>query len=81
MPFLLYLMLRSLGYLAVILMGLTVRAWLLRESTERPLIERGGVVFSLVLSLGFNLLIGVNDLARPRRTVQFRRRPLSAAPC
>ena len=62
MPFLLYLMLRSLGYLAVILMGLTVSAWLLRESAERPLIERGGVVFSLVLSLGFNLLIGVNDL-------------------
>ena len=29
MPFLLYLMLRSLGYLAVILMGLTVSAWLL----------------------------------------------------
>ena len=43
MPFLLYLMLRSLGYLAVILMGLTVSAWLLRESAERPLIERGGV--------------------------------------
>jgi hypothetical protein len=42
MPFLLYLMLRSLGYLAVILMGLTVSAWLLRESAERPLIERGG---------------------------------------
>ena len=62
MPFLLYLMLRSLGYLAVILMGLTLSAWLLRESAERPLIERGGVVFSLVLSLGFNLLIGVNDL-------------------
>ena len=62
MPFLLYLALRSLGYLAAILMGLTVSAWLLRESAERPLIERGGVVFSLVLSLGFNLLIGVNDL-------------------
>ena len=62
MPFLLYLALRSSGYLAAILMGLTVSAWLLRESAERPLIERGGVVFSLVLSLGFNLLIGVNDL-------------------
>ena len=62
MPFLLYLALRSLGYLAAILMGLAVSAWLLRESAERPLIERGSVVFSLVLSLGFNLLIGVNDL-------------------
>ena len=62
MPFLLYLALRSLGYLAATLMGLAVSVWLLRESAERPLIERGGVVFSLVLSLGFNLLIGVNDL-------------------
>jgi hypothetical protein len=24
--------------------------------------ERGGIIFSLVLSLGFNLLFGVNDL-------------------
>ena len=44
-------------------MGLAVSAWLLRESAEsEPLIERGGVIFSLVLSLGFNLLHGVNDL-------------------
>ena len=62
MPLLLYLALRSLGYLAATLMGLAVSVWLLRESAERPLIERGGVVFSLVLSLGFNLLFGVNDL-------------------
>ncbi len=62
-PFLLYLALRSLGYLAAILMGLVVSAWLVRESAERePLIERGGVIFSLVLSVGFNLLYGVNDL-------------------
>ena len=63
MPFLLYLALRSSGYLAAILMGLAVSAWLLRESAESgPLIERGGIIFSLVLSLGFNLLFGVNDL-------------------
>ena len=63
MPFLLYLALRSSGYLAAILMGLAVSAWLLRESAESgPLIERGGIIFSLVLSLGFNVLFGVNDL-------------------
>ena len=63
MPFLLYLALRSSGYLAAILMGLAVSAWLLRESAEsEPLIERGGIIFSLVLSLGFNLLFGVNGL-------------------
>ena len=44
-------------------MGLAVSAWLLRQSAEsEPLIERGGVIFSVVLSLGFNLLFGVNDL-------------------
>ena len=67
MPFLLYLALRSLGYLAATLMGLAVSAWLLRESAERPLIERSGVVFSLVLSLGFNLLFGVNAFRSPIR--------------
>jgi hypothetical protein len=67
MPFLLYLALRSSGYLAAILMGLAVSAWLLRESAESgPLIERGGIIFSLVLSLGFNLLFGVNDLLGQR---------------
>jgi adenylate cyclase len=44
-------------------MGLAVGASLLRESAEsEPLIERGGVIFSVILSLGFNLLFGVNDL-------------------
>jgi len=34
-----------------------------RASAEsEPLIERGGVIFSLILSLGFNLLLGVSDL-------------------
>jgi adenylate cyclase len=62
-PFLLYLALRSLGYLVVILVGLAVSAWLLPTSAEsEPLIEPGGVIFSLVLSLGFNLLYGVNSL-------------------
>jgi hypothetical protein len=62
-PFLLYLALRSLGYLVAILMGLAVSAWLVRTSAEsEPLIEPGSVIFSLVLSLGFNLLYGVNSL-------------------
>ena len=62
-PFLLYLALRSLGYLVAILMGLAVSAWLLRASAEsEPLIEPAGVIFSLVLSLGFNLLYGVTSL-------------------
>src|SRR5580704_11047667 len=38
MPFLLYIALRSLGYLAATLMGLAVSAWLLRECAERPMI-------------------------------------------
>ena len=66
-PFLLYLALRSLGYLTAILMGLAVSAWLVRESAEsEPLIERGGVIFSIALSLGANLLYGVNNLLDDR---------------
>jgi adenylate cyclase len=62
-PFLLYFALRSLGYLAAILTGLAVSAWLARTSAvSEPLIERSGVIFSLAMSLGFNLLFGVNDL-------------------
>ena len=62
-PFILFLALRSLGYLVAILLGLAVSAWLFRTSAEsEPLIERGAVMFSLVLSLGFNLLRGVNSL-------------------
>jgi hypothetical protein len=46
-----------------ILVGLAISAWLVRESAEsKPLIKRGGVIFSLVLDLGFNLLYVVNDL-------------------
>ena len=71
-PFLLYLALRSLGYLAAILMGLAVSAWLVRESAEsEPLIERGGLIFSLVLSLGFKLLYGASSPA----LTSFRRFP------
>ena len=62
-PFLLYLGLRSLGYLVAILLGLAVSAWLVRASpVSEPLIERGGITFSIVMSLGFNLFYGVNSL-------------------
>ena len=62
-PFLLYLGLRSLGYLGAILMGLAGGAWLMGSYAEGgPLVERSGVIFSLVLSLGFNLFHGVNRL-------------------
>jgi adenylate cyclase len=44
-------------------MGLAVSAWLLLVSVETaPLIERGGLIFSLAMSLGVNLLYGVNRL-------------------
>jgi adenylate cyclase len=62
-PFGVYLASRSLSYVAAILMGLAVSAWLMGDFAEgAPLITRGGVIFSLVLSLGFNLLYGVNSL-------------------
>jgi adenylate cyclase len=62
-PFVLYLAARSLGYLAAILIGLAVSAWLMGNVAEGdPLVTRGGVIFSLVVALGFNLLYGVNSL-------------------
>ena len=63
LPFLLYLALRSLGYLVAILLGLAISAWLLRSFVKSgALIDRGGVIFSLTMSLGANLLYGVNNL-------------------
>jgi adenylate cyclase len=63
LPFGLYLALRSLGYLVAILLGLAGSAWLFRVSDENePLIQRGSVIFSLAMSLGANLLFGVNSL-------------------
>ena len=65
-PFLFYLALRSLGYVAAILAGLAVSAWLLRRPGENePLVERFGVIFSLFLALGANLFYGVNVLLGP----------------
>jgi adenylate cyclase len=63
LPFLLYLALRSLGYLVAIVLGLAISAWLLRSFVKSDLlIDRGGVIFSLAMSLGANLLYGVNSL-------------------
>jgi adenylate cyclase len=60
-PFLVYLSLRSLAYLAVIWLGLAVAAWLV-PTAGGVLIRRSSLLFSLALSLGFNLLVGVNQL-------------------
>ena len=63
LPFLLYLALRSLGYLAAIFVGLALSTWIMQDAAPGdPLIQHSGVVFSLVMSFGFNLLYGVNRL-------------------
>ena len=62
-PFLLYLSLRSLSYLAAILIGLAATAWLLQDlPAGRSAISRSGIIFALAMGLGFNLLYGVNRL-------------------
>ena len=58
LPFLPYLALRSLLYLGIILLVLIA-------SNLRVGITRADIAFSLALSLGFNLLLGVNDLLGP----------------
>ena len=58
MPFLPYLAVRSLLYLGIILLVLF--------ASNLPVgITRAEVAFSLTMSLGFNLLLGVNDLLGP----------------
>src|SRR5208337_491319 len=58
LPFLPYLALRSLLYLGVILLVLI--------ASDLPVgITRADIAFSLGLSLGYNLLLGVNDLLGP----------------
>ena len=58
LPFLPYLALRSLLYLGIILLVLIA-------SNLRAGITRADIAFSLAMSLGFNLLLGVNDLLGP----------------
>jgi hypothetical protein len=71
LPFLPYLALRSLLYLGIILLGLI--------ASNLPVgISRADVVFSLAASLGYNLLLGVNDLLGPG--VSFALALLSPAP-
>jgi hypothetical protein len=58
LPFLPYLALRSLLYLGIILLVLIA-------SNLRVGVTRADIAFSLAMSLGFNLLLGVNDLLGP----------------
>src|SRR6202162_1191554 len=58
LPFLPYLALRSLLYLGIILLVLIA-------SNLRVGITRADIAFSLAMSFGFNLLLGVNDLLGP----------------
>ena len=58
LPFLPYLALRSLLYLGIILLVLIA-------SNLQVGITRADIAFSLAMSLGFNLLLGVNDLLGP----------------
>jgi len=60
-PFLVYLAARMLIYLAVTLFGLAAGQWLIPTDTGIS-IRRGDLVFSTVLSVGFNLFLGVNRL-------------------
>ena len=58
LPFLPYLAFRSLLYLGIILLVLIA-------SNLRVGITRADIAFSLAMSLGFNLLLGIHDLLGP----------------
>jgi adenylate cyclase len=62
-PFLVNLSVRSLVYLAVIVVGLSVSGRLVPTAAAGGvLIPRSSLLFSLALSVGFNLLVSVNRL-------------------
>ena len=73
LPFLPYLALRSLLYLGIILLVLIA-------SNLRVGVTRADIAFSLAMSLGFNLLLGVNDLLGSGRALRLRRRALLPHP-
>lgn len=63
LPFLPYLALRSLLYLGVILLVQAAVNWLVpTASGEIASVTRTDLVFSVSVSVGYNLLFGVNDL-------------------
>ncbi len=63
LPFVVYLGLRSLCYLAVILLiEATVNRLMPTATGELAAVTRADVFFSLALSLGYNLLYGINAL-------------------
>jgi adenylate cyclase len=71
-PFLVLLSVRSLVYLAVIWSGLAVGAWLVPATAPGSIrFGRSSLVFSLAVSLGFNLLVGVNRLLGQRVLFNF----------
>jgi adenylate cyclase len=66
LPFLPYLALRSLLYLGVILLVQALSNWLVPSTTGQfAAITRADIVFGLVASLAYNLLLGVNALLGP----------------
>jgi adenylate cyclase len=71
-PFLVLLAVRSLTYLAVIWLGLAVGAWLVPSAGAGSVFfQRSGLLFSLAMSLGFNLLVAVNRLLGQRVLLNF----------
>ena len=65
-PFLLHLGLRSLAYLGIITLALAAGYWLAPLTGESSIVpSRSDVVFSLAVSVGYNLFFGVNRLLGP----------------
>jgi adenylate cyclase len=70
-PFLVYLTVRSLIYLAVILGVLAVAAWLLPSPNDSLGLLTDIVPVSIVVSFGFNAVAAVNRLLGPGVLVAF----------
>jgi adenylate cyclase len=66
LPFLPHLALRSLAYLAIILLSLMAGAWLVPLPGDDSLVpQRIYVLFAFAVSVGYNLFFGINQLLGP----------------
>jgi adenylate cyclase len=61
-PFLMFLAARSAVYTVVILFGLAAGSWLTPADVHVRIFRQTNIIFSVVLSVGFNMLLGINRL-------------------
>lgn len=71
LPFVPHLTVRTLAYVVIILLALSLGHWLTPIAGEHAIIRRGEIVFSIAVSVGFALYLGVDRLLGPGTLLSF----------